>query len=81
MTPGSGALPTVIRFEVQNSRDRDVKLEIDLTADSGGEVDFRGSSRPLTGVVQKKTSTPTHIGTVSIRGDAEVNWKFKELDD
>jgi len=81
LTAGGVSGPTTIRFEVQNSRDRDIKVEIDLTADAGGEVDFGHHSRPLTGVVHKKTSIPVHVGNVSIRGDAEVNWKFKELDD
>jgi len=80
MTAAGGLSPTTIQFEIQNSRDRDIKVEIDVVPDSGSEVNFQGNSKPLTGVVQKKVTTPVLIGTVSIRGDAEVNWKFKELE-
>jgi len=71
LTPGN---PTMIHFEAVNGRERKVRVEVELSGD--GEIDFRGHARPLNGSVLPGHTTS--LGTIAIRGDAEVNWKFKE---
>jgi len=67
--------PSTVEFEVTNSRDTKIRVEIDLAGD--GLYDFKGQSRPLVGDVLPGRTT--FIGTVAMKGDAEVNWKYKEL--
>jgi hypothetical protein len=74
MTPGD---PTVIEFEVYNSREKKIAVSIDLEGD--GYIGFRGQARPLVGDVFPKQTT--FIGAVEIKGDATVNWKYKEPSD
>ncbi len=49
MTPGD---PTLIEFEVVNSRDKKIAVSIDLEGD--GFINFRTQSRPLVGEVFAK---------------------------
>jgi len=72
MTPGD---PTLIEFEVYNSRDKKIAVSIDLEGD--GFMNFRNQSRPVTGEIFANQTA--FVGLVEIRGDATVNWKYKEL--
>lgn len=71
MTPGD---PTLIEFEIVNNRSKKVSVSIDL--DGEGYINFRNQPRPLTGDVFANSTA--FIGAVEIRGDATVNWKYKE---
>jgi len=73
MIPGD---PTQIEFEIVNNRDSKIAVSIDLEGDN--YVNFRGQPRPLTGEVHAHQTA--FIGVVEIKGDATVNWKYKEID-
>jgi len=72
MQPGE---PTLIQFDVTNSRAKKIIVEIDII---GGEVDFKTQSRPLTGSVLPGATS--FVGAVTLRGNADVSWKFREVD-
>jgi len=73
MQPGD---PSLIQFDVTNGRPKKIQVEIDIIGD--GEVDFKTQSRPLTGAVLPGGTN--FIGAVTLRGNADVSWKFKEVD-
>jgi len=68
--------PTLIQFDIINGRAKKIHVEIDIIGD--GDVDFKTQSRPLTGYVVPGATT--FIGAVTLRGHADVSWKFKEVD-
>jgi len=68
--------PTTIQFDVENTRDKKIRIEIDLTGD--GYIDFGSNPRPLVTVC--KAHDRVTAGRVNIRGDVDVNWKYKEED-
>jgi len=74
MTPGD---PTLIEFEVINGRSQKIAVSIDLEGE--GFISFRNQPRPLVGDVFPNQTA--FIGAVEIKGDATVNWKYKELTD
>jgi len=72
MIPGD---PTLIEFEVINGRSQKIAVSIDLEGE--GFINFRNQPRPLVGDVFPNQTA--FIGVVEIKGDATVNWKYKEL--
>jgi len=73
MSPGD---PTLIQFDIINGRSKKIHVEIDVIGE--GEIDFKTQARPLTGTVLPGNTN--FIGAVTLRGHADVSWKFKELD-
>lgn len=66
----------MIEFEVLNSLEKDISVSIDVETENGGTVSFRNQARPLVGDVLAKQSA--FLGVVEIKGEAYVNWKFRE---
>jgi len=71
MQPGE---PTLIQFDITNTRSKKILVEIDVI----GDVDFKTQSRPLTGAVLPGATS--FIGAVTLRGHADVSWKFQEVE-